>query len=163
MARRKEEEKILDMSAAMKGSLVFSDPVNLRISGKFEGSLNTKGNLIIGAAAIVDANIIGEKITIAGRVTGDIKTTEIIQLLSTAQVTGSIEAPKISIEEGAIFNGKCRIAEVRISLEELSDYLSVEENKIIEWVESGKIPVEKEGKKLLFDRKEVESWVAHKP
>ena len=162
MARRKEE-KILDMSAAMKGSLVFSDPVNLRISGKFEGSLNTKGNLIIGTAAIVKANIIGEKITIAGKVTGDIKTTEIIQLISTAQVIGNIEAPKISVEEGAVFNGRCRIAEARISLEELSDYLSVEENKIIEWVENGKIPVEKEGKKLLFDRKEVESWVAHKP
>lgn len=162
MARRKEEEKILDMSAAMKGSLVFSDPVNLRISGKFEGSLDTKGKLIIGSAAVVEANIIGEKITIAGKVKGNIKTTEIIKLLSSAQVSGDIETPKLSIEEGAIFNGKCRIAEARISLEELSEYLSIEENKIIEWVEGGKIPVEKENNQLLFDRKKVESWVSNK-
>ena len=162
MARRKEEENILDVNAAMQGSLVFSDPVNLRISGRFEGSLNTKGKLTVGQAANVKADIVGEHITVAGIVKGNIKATEVVKFLSTAQVVGSIEAPKISIEEGAIFNGKCKIAEVRISLEELSEYLSVEEKKIIEWVEGGKIPVEKEGNRLLFDRREVESWVAHK-
>ncbi len=159
---RQREEKILDVNAAMKGSLVFSDPVNLRINGKFEGSLDTKGNLIIGEAAAVKANIIGEKVTISGIVKGDIRATETIRLLSSARVIGNIEAPKLSIEEGAAFNGKCRTAEAKISLEELSDYLSVEENKIVEWVEGGKIPVEKEGSRLLFDRKKVENWVAHK-
>lgn len=162
MARRKEEEKILDMNAAMQGSLVFSDPVNLRINGKFEGSLNTKGKLTIGQAAEVKADIIGERITVAGSVKGNVKATEVVKLLSTAQIAGNIEAPRVSIDEGAIFNGKCRTAEARISLEELSDYLSVEEKKIVEWVEGGKIPVEKEGNRLLFDRREVESWVAHK-
>lgn len=162
MARRKEDDKILDVNAAMQGSLVFSDPVNLRINGKFEGSLNTKGKLTIGQAAEIKADIIGENITISGSVRGNVKATEIVRLLSTAQVIGSIEVPKISIDEGAIFNGKCRTAEARISLEELSDYLSVEEKKIREWVEGGKIPVEKEGSKLLFDRREVENWVAHK-
>ncbi|NQT28247.1 MAG: polymer-forming cytoskeletal protein [Candidatus Omnitrophica bacterium] len=162
MANRKGDDKILDVNAAMQGSLVFSDPVNLRINGKFEGNLNTKGRLTIGQAAEIKADIVGENITISGSVKGSIKATEIVKLLSTAQVIGNIEAPKISIEEGATFNGKCRISEARISLEELSDYLSVEEKKIIEWVEGGKIPVEKEGNKLLFDRREVESWVAHK-
>jgi len=163
MARRKEDEKILDVNAAMQGSLVFSDPVNLRINGKFEGSLNTKGKLIIGQAAVIKADIIGESITVSGSIKGNIKAANIVKLLSTAQIIGNIEAPKFSIEEGAIFNGKCRTAEARISIEELSDYLSIEEKKIIEWVEGGKIPVEKEGDKLLFDRQEVEAWVAHKP
>ncbi len=161
MARQKEE-KILDVNAAMKGSLVFSDPVNLRINGKFEGSLDTKGNLIIGEDAAVKANIIGEKVTVSGMVKGDIRATDTVKLLSSARVAGNIEAPKLSIEEGAVFNGKCRTAEARISLGELSDYLSVEENKIVEWVEGGKIPVEKEGSRLLFDREKVENWVAHK-
>ena len=163
MARQKDDDKILDVNAAMQGSLVFSDPVNLRINGKFEGTLNTKGRLTIGQAAEVKADVIGENITIGGNIKGNIKATEVVRLLSTAQVIGNIEVPKISIDEGAIFNGKCRTAEARISLEELSDYLSVEEKKIIEWVDGGKIPVEKEGNKLLFDRREVESWVAHKP
>ena len=38
--KKKLEEKILDVDAAMQGSLTFKDPVNLRINGKFEGNWN---------------------------------------------------------------------------------------------------------------------------
>ena len=50
----------------------------------------------------------------------------------------------------------------KISLEELSDYLSIEQNKIMEWVQGGKLPVEKKSGKFFFDREEVESWIANK-
>lgn len=162
MARKKEDEKFLDVNAAMRGSLVFSDPVNLRINGKFEGNLSTKGNLIIGEDADVKADIIGEDVTIAGTVKGTIKATISLKFTSTANVTGDVDAFRISIEEGAVFNGKCNMLEGKVSLEEISDYLSVEESKIVEWVDDGKIPVEKEGDKMLFDRKKVEKWIAQK-
>ena len=48
----------------------FRDPVNLRINGKFEGTLETKGNLIIGQTAVVKAGIIGDDIVVAGRIKG---------------------------------------------------------------------------------------------
>tara|TARA_Y100000031_G_C8091077_1_gene324175 strand:- start:115 stop:606 length:492 start_codon:yes stop_codon:yes gene_type:complete len=163
MVRRREEEKFLDVSAAMQGSLVFSDPVNLRINGKFEGNLTTKGNLIIGKAADVRADIVGENITVSGQVRGNIKASSMLVFSASAQVLGNVEVSRIAVEEGAIFNGKCKMVEGKISLEELSDYLSIEENKIMEWVEGGKIPVESEGDRLLFDRKEVETWISRKP
>jgi len=50
------EEKFLDVSASMQGTLRFDDPVNLRISGKFEGTLETRGKLYIGAKADIKAN-----------------------------------------------------------------------------------------------------------
>ena len=162
MARKREEEKVLDVSAAMQGSLVFSDPVNLRINGQFKGNLTTKGSLIIGKGADVNADIIGEEIIIAGTIKGKIKASKRLQLASSASVTGDIEVSKLAIEEGAFFNGQCKTFEGKISLEELSDYLSIEENKIVEWVDSGKIPVEKEGDRMLFDRKKVESWIGQK-
>ncbi len=160
MVKRKIDEKILDVNAAMQGSLVFSDPVNLRINGKFEGTLTTKGNLIVGQSAEIKADIVAEVLTIAGIVRGKIRATENLMLTSTAQVYGDITVPKIAIEEGAIFVGKCNMPEGKISLEELSEYLSIEESKITEWVDNGKIPVEREGDKLLFDFKEVEEWIA---
>ena len=163
MSKRKVEEKILDVNAAMQGSLVFSDPVNLRINGKFSGSLTTKGILTVGESADIKADIVGENIIINGSVKGNVRATESIKITSTAQVNGDINVPRISIEDGAIFNGKCKIVNGKISLEELANYLSIEENKIKEWVNSGKIPVDKDGDKLMFDRKEVDNWVAHKP
>ena len=39
------EDKILDVDARMQGTVVFKDPVNLRINGSFEGKLDTRGNL----------------------------------------------------------------------------------------------------------------------
>ncbi len=163
MMVRHRDEGVLDVSAAMQGSLAFADPVNLRINGKFQGSLTTKGNLIVGRNAEVNADIVGENIVISGQVKGKIKATITLKLTSGAQVNADIETAKIYIEEGAIFNGKIEMLGGKISLEELSDYLSIEEGKIMEWVQAGKIPVENQSHKLLFDRKEVENWIAQKP
>ena len=160
MARRKEEEgKILDVNATMQGSLVFSDPVNLRINGRFEGNLKTKGSLTVGSKAQVLADIDGENIIIAGYVKGKIRATRLISLTSTANINADLETPRFAIEEGATFNGKCKMKGEKIDLTELSDYLSIEENKILEWVNGGKIPVEKDNDRLMFDRREVESWI----
>jgi excisionase family DNA binding protein len=160
MLKKRDEEKILDVNATMQGSLVFNEPVNLRISGKFDGNLDVKGNLMIGEHAEVKADILGENIVIGGRVSGKIKATRILTLSSTADVCADVETPKISVEEGASFNGKCKMPQGKLTVEELSDYLSVEEVKIMEWVNNGRIPVEKEGEKLFFDRKEVETWIS---
>jgi excisionase family DNA binding protein len=159
MARKKE--KILDVDATMQGSLVFSDPVNLRINGEFDGNLTTKGSLTVGETASVKAQIKGENVIISGKVNGTIKADN-VKLFSTAEVYGDIQATKVSIEEGAIFDGRCHMSDNKVSLSEISDYLSVEKQKIMEWVETDKIPVEKEGKKLWFDRKKVDQWMATK-
>ena len=160
MMKKKVEEKILDVNAAMQGSLVFSDPVNLRINGKFEGNLTTKGNLIIGKSANVTADILGENITISGRVKGRIKASGMIAFTSSAEVYADIQAPTVSVEEGAVFNGQCKMLKGKMSLTELSQYLSVTEDKIKEWVSSGEIPAERTSDGLFFDHKEVEAWIS---
>lgn len=157
----KKKEKILEVDATMQGSLSFSDPVNLKINGDFDGNLTTKGNLFIGEKASVKAQIIGESVSISGKVRGVIKADK-VKLASTAEVYGDIESDTISVEEGAVFDGKCRMSGSRFSLDEVSDYLSVEKGKVIEWVESNKIPAEKEGSKIWFDRKKVDRWMAAK-
>ncbi len=159
MVKRKEEEKILDVNATMQGTLVFSDPVNLRINGRFEGSLKTKGVLTIGNNATVLADIEGENIIVSGYVKGKIKANALVALTSSANVNADIDTPRMSVEEGAILNGKCKMRGEKLNLSELSNYLSIEEHKIMEWVNSGKIPVEKERDQLVFDRKEVEAWI----
>lgn len=159
MAKRKD--KILDVDAAMQGSLSFSDPVNLRINGQFDGNLTTRGNLEVGETASVKAQIKGENVFVSGKVRGTIKADK-VKLSSTAEVYGDIETSLISIEEGAFFDGNCRMPGNKVSLDEISDYLSVEKEKVIEWVEGNKIPVEKEGNKLWFDRKKVDQWMAAK-
>ena len=77
---KNEGDRILDVDASMQGSMVFKDSVNLRINGRFEGTLNTKGNLMISEHAVVNADILGESIVIAGRVNGTIQALKELRL-----------------------------------------------------------------------------------
>ena len=110
---RKREPKILDVDASMQGNLTFRDPVNLRINGTFEGELNIKGNLVIGENASVKADIKGEVITVAGSVYGNIDATKSLKLVPPAKVIGNVKAPVLTITEGAIFDGNCRMQKNR--------------------------------------------------
>lgn len=101
------EGKIIDIETGMQGNMKFNGPINLRISGSFEGELETKGTLIIGENANVKAGTIrGENINIQGKVKGDIICNH-LELSSTGRLVGNIETSNLVINEGAILKGKC--------------------------------------------------------
>lgn len=156
--KKRTVEKLLDVDAEMTGNLVFKDPVNLRINGKFEGTLETKGNLIIGETAVVSAQITGEDVIIAGKVKGKIVALR-LSLLSTAKVEGEIRTNKLIISEGALFEGVSHMVSDYLSIEELAHYLEVNTSNILEWVDSGKIPANREGDSLRFERKTIDEWI----
>lgn len=158
--KRKQEEKILDVDAAMQGSLRFKDAVNLRINGKFEGNLETKGNLTIGVSAMIFGDMLGDNIVVGGRVKGKITARERLTLLPTAIVEGDIYPAKLNIAEGAILEGCCLMLHDFLNSEELARYLEVDLNSILEWANSGKVPGLKEGEAWRFERKAIDSWVA---
>ncbi len=158
--RKKVEEKILDVDASMQGSLTFKDPVNLRINGKFEGNLESKGNLTIGSTAAVSADIVGDNIIVGGKVKGRITAKERLTLLPTATVQGDIYPAKLNIAEGAILEGHCSMLHDFLNADEVARYLEVDLNSVLEWANSGRVPALKEGENWRFERKAIDSWVA---
>lgn len=157
---KKQEEKIMDVDASMQGTLSFKDPVNLRINGKFDGNLDTKGTLTIGQSAIVSADITGDNVIIGGRVRGRITAKERLTLLPTAIVEGDIFPVKLNVAEGALLEGKCSMLHDFLNSEELARYLEVDMHSIMDWVNSGKVPASKEGENWKFERKAIDSWIA---
>jgi len=167
MARKdRTEQKILDVDASMQGTLAFKDPVNLRINGNFEGRLDTKGSLIIGENAVVNADINGEEIVIGGKVTGNISAQKQMQVLSRAHIVGDIMTPILSVEAGAVLQGKCDMLNnigrggSVFNADQLAKYLEVEVSNILTWADSGKIPAFKEGDNWRFDRARIDEWIA---
>ena len=170
------EDKILDVTASMTGTLAFKDPVNLRINGSFEGALDTKGTLTIGENAVIKANIIGEIIVVAGRVSGDITATKSLEIVPPALVLGNITTPIIGIKSGAILEGRLRMtsglrkeskpaveessASKELSLEEVAIYLEVEPNVVEDWAKKGRMPSRRLQDKWVFDKAQVDKWVA---
>ena|SRR3989338_6707987 len=157
---RQDVEKILDVDAAMAGSLTFRDPVNLRINGKFEGTLETKGSLVIGPNAIVNAHIIGDEIIIAGRIKGDILAKQKLILLPSAVVEIKARTARLVVNEGAVFEGTCHMLKDHFSIDELAKYLEVELPLITEWASTGKVPALKDGESWKFERKAIDEWLA---
>ena len=158
--RESEEPHVIDVDASMQGSLTFKDPVNLRIKGSFEGNLEIKGNLEISQSAVVEAHIKCENITIRGRVKGDIEAERKIELLEHAILEGDIKTPRLVIEDGAVFQGKCIMLEELLSPEELAKHLDVDLNTVLNWVNSGRIPGFKQDDQWKFDRRRIDDWVA---
>jgi cytoskeletal protein CcmA (bactofilin family) len=158
--KKKMEDKTLDVDAAMQGTLSFKDPVNLRINGKFEGNLDTRGNLTIGPAAVICADIIGDNIIVGGKVKGKITAKERLTLLPQSVVEGHIYPAKLNVAEGAVLEGQCSMLHDFFNPDQLAKYLEVEPNSIIEWANSGKVPANKEGNDWKFERKAIDSWVA---
>jgi excisionase family DNA binding protein len=158
--KKKLEEKTLDVDAAMQGTLSFKDPVNLRINGKFEGNLDTRGNLTIGSTAVINADIIGDNIIVGGRVKGKITARERLTLLPQSIVEGHIYPARLNVAEGAVLEGQCSMLHDFLNPEQLAKYLEVELNSIMEWANSGKVPANKEGNDWKFERKAIDSWVA---
>lgn len=165
LKRNKNESKVLDVDASMQGTLVFKDPVNLRINGNFEGKLDTKGSLTIGEHASVRADVTGDEIIISGKLTGNVAAKDGLKVLSSAHIVGDIVTPSLSVEKGAIIHGKCQmltgaaLKDNIFNIEELAKYLEVEASNILEWANSGKIPAFKEGNDWKFERPKIEEWI----
>lgn len=160
-----EEERWLEIDASMTGTLVFKDPVNLQINGRFEGALEAKGNLSIGEKAQIKATIKGESITVRGTVIGDILATNRVELLATARVTGKVSSPRLTMQDGAVLHGALEMSTDHgdspwMTIEELARYLEVDAETVAEWARSGRLPAQQEHDQWRFDRAKIEEWLA---
>lgn len=86
----------------------------LRVDGTLSGRVSSQdGTLIVSTGGQVDANVEVSVAQIYGTVNGDVTATKRIELGRVAKVTGNIQTPALIIEQGAIFEGSCRMAQQR--------------------------------------------------
>jgi len=95
----------LDRGSAFKGELEFED--TMRIDGKFDGTVHSKNELIVGETAQIEGNIHVGRIAISGTVVGKIVADQRVEIHRNGKVYCDIDTPALIIEEGAIFQGNC--------------------------------------------------------
>lgn len=90
----------------------------LRIDGRLSGRITSQdGTLLVGTNGQVDADIEVAIATINGTVNGDIIATERLEMGRAARINGNIQTPSLMIEQGAIFEGSCRMMQLKESQE----------------------------------------------
>ena len=94
----------LDQGINLSGELHFSGM--LRIDGNFTGSIASSDRLVIGAHAVVRADITIGEIEIAGQVVGNIEAKQRAEILASGRVDGEIHTPILVVNPGSLMNGR---------------------------------------------------------
>jgi cytoskeletal protein CcmA (bactofilin family) len=96
---------LVSSGTTLKGDI--SSNSDLRIDGTIIGNVSSTAKIVIGANGSVEGNISGNQADIVGKVTGDIRTKDLLQLRGDCVVRGNLHAGKLQIEPTATFNGQC--------------------------------------------------------
>jgi cytoskeletal protein CcmA (bactofilin family) len=97
----------LGKGTEFKGVLSFEGTI--RVDGKVEGEVISKDTLIAGEEALLQGEITIGTLIASGRVVGNINASQKVHVIAPASVEGNIKTPKLIIEEGVTFNGKCEM------------------------------------------------------
>ncbi|MGZ8460046.1 MAG: bactofilin family protein [Candidatus Deferrimicrobiaceae bacterium] len=96
-------ETVIGPDSTVKGEMVVRGTV--RIDGNLEGDIRADW-VIVGETGRIRGNVKARAIVVGGRVDGNIEGSEIVELKDKAQVVGEICTSKLSISEGALFEGQ---------------------------------------------------------
>jgi len=101
---KEHRRSVLSPSIAIKGDI--SGTEDLVLEGKMEGTINLpKNEILIGPDGQVKADLTALKVSIEGRVTGDIRGSERVVIKHSGKVEGNIVAPRVVLEDGCQFKG----------------------------------------------------------
>jgi len=94
------------IGAGIKVSGEISGNENILIEGRVDGRINLSGNdVTIGRTGQVMADVTAKTIRVAGEVSGDLTAKERVVISGTGNVHGNVVAPRVVLEDGAIFKG----------------------------------------------------------
>ena len=107
---------IFGPSTSFSGYLKFKE--TLCIQGKFRGTIEASGALIVDKGAVVETDhIFVESLTVQGTVVGTVRALDKVDMMSGAEVRGDVSAARLRIADGVIFEGQCSMTGIENDVE----------------------------------------------
>ena len=108
-AERKGGQAQIGKSLKVKGTITGHE--DLYVDGEIEGTIELEQNsLTVGPNGIVSADVAARDITIQGRINGNVRAGERVEIRKTGSLEGDLTTSRIVIEDGAVFRGSIDIA-----------------------------------------------------
>ena len=102
---------VLGKTTNFQGLLKFKE--TLWIQGKFKGTIEASGALVVDKEAVVEADHISvASLTVYGTVAGSVHALDKIDMFSGAIVRGDLTAARLRIADGVLFEGQCSMTSV---------------------------------------------------
>jgi cytoskeletal protein CcmA (bactofilin family) len=104
--RRESSVVTLGPLTDFNGTLKFRE--TLRVQGKFKGTIDASGALVVDKDAVVNADhITVSSLTVFGTVIGNVYAKDKVDMMSGAKVQGDVTAARLRIADGVLFEGQC--------------------------------------------------------
>ena len=110
---RKKNSKVvvLGPTTSFNGFLKFNQ--TLCIQGKFRGTIEAAGALIVDKGAVVETDHISvTSLIVYGTVTGAVHARDKVDMLTGAQVRGNVSTARLRIADGVLFEGQCSMTTI---------------------------------------------------
>jgi cytoskeletal protein CcmA (bactofilin family) len=109
-ATRDAIENVLGRSCTVHGDL--SAEGAFRIDGTIEGSVESRGAIVLGESGVIRGGVRGTDVVVAGTVIGDVVCSGHLEILAKGRIEGDISARSMRIETGGVFRGTSSMGDV---------------------------------------------------
>jgi cytoskeletal protein CcmA (bactofilin family) len=99
-------ESFIGAGTEIEGNIRTNEVV--RVDGRIKGEV-TAESVVIGQNGVILGDISANKVTVAGKVKGNISASSTLELLATGHVIGDLRTNKLIIADGACFEGNCQM------------------------------------------------------
>ncbi|MBI3593269.1 MAG: polymer-forming cytoskeletal protein [Nitrospirae bacterium] len=103
LKRNNKLEALVGPATEVKGDVTAHG--TFRIDGKFVGNI-TADSVVLGEGGVITGDITACCVVIGGKVDGNVKADELVEIKHTGQLRGDIQTRKFSVAEGGIFEGR---------------------------------------------------------
>lgn len=92
---------------AISGRISF--PGNARIDGRLTGEVRADALLVVGPTALLRADVRAHNLVLFGTIEGQVRQSDSVELKPGSRLIGGLEATRVIVHAGAIFEGRCSI------------------------------------------------------
>ncbi len=108
-SQEKQSTTVVGTGAHFNGVLKVNG--SLRIDGEVEGEISATGSVIVGSGGVVKAEVVADSAVVAGYVRGVIRAKGKVELQKGSKLEGDVHASSFKIEDGAFFQGNCKMGD----------------------------------------------------
>ncbi|MDE0886122.1 MAG: polymer-forming cytoskeletal protein [Myxococcota bacterium] len=101
------EEVLVPEGGRFEGRVYFRG--EKAVHGEVVGPIEAAGRLTVGPEGRIQGSVRAESLTLAGRIEGEVVALERACLEEGATLRGTLSSPRVSVAEGALLEGPCRV------------------------------------------------------
>jgi cytoskeletal protein CcmA (bactofilin family) len=104
-----DSEAIIGQGTFIRGNLRGDGDLN--VAGRIEGAIEVRGEIVFEGTSIIQAEVTAGRIVVRGALAGDLHAQDSIVLEEGCRVAGDLQAPRIRIDQGALYRGRIEMGE----------------------------------------------------